>query len=85
MSKDKQAYEGFIDDTTGAFLSHTPDKPTYPLMVVSAVHTAQRGAGIDVCISPAILQNREMTAALVEDVRHVLDDIERRYVKGEEV
>ncbi len=74
------AAEAFVDALSGKLLQYTED-PRIPICVIDAVRTVQGGSGINVAVNPQVLADTELARAFVEDVRIILDGIEKQYVK----
>ena len=74
------AAEAFVDALSGKLHQYTED-PRIPICVIDAVRTVQDGSGIDVSVNPQVLADPELVRAFVEDVRIILDGIEKQYVK----
>lgn len=84
MAKKDETSECFIDGATGVFHQYAPNVPKIPICMISAVKLANGNAGIDLIVNPAILAEKHLAVAFLQDARAILDRIEERYVKGVE-
>lgn len=79
IAREGETGEAHVDYMTGKLLVDDKDKPRIMLMLVEAA-CCNGVPGIDVQFNPALLADKTLLPALIEDVRKVLDKVEAHYL-----